>query len=438
MKDKNSPRTGIIYCEDDHKFNFYLDGYTATFMNSDYSEIKLDKKFLYGETYGSKNIAIHKGDNPISFSGATVLNTNAYLIAVENVLGTNWESFDSIEFIGGVLNNLFFCNALTCEPKDNGDILFHRNKAHKRWEFEIEDGCKCELIVSSWIKQHSGLTGISLSNNTVDMQLRFSEPQSLEDAFKLIWKVKNILSIMVGRANVTFDEIYLRHNNTRLSKMQVFMKEETKPVLKDIMRCITFYDLDKSIPALFKVVFDSKDAMPSYEIGFLPNSGKDFSLITNEKIRLICSSLECELSFLGNLNQPEKENLQELIQSVKSLVKEHRNGTRQLSNRTYELIFSNIRHWEMSAGDRFCALYHRYETEMEVLNQSGMSIGDNEIHALVKYRNDITHGSYRVLNEEIAATAYLLQGLFYCCVLDRIGVSRDKIRLLCCDKKILS
>lgn len=438
MKEKNNPQTGIIYCEDDHKFNFYLDDYIVTFMNPDCSMIELDGVFLYGKTYGFKNIAIHKGDNPISFSGTTVLNTNAYLIAVENGLRTNWESFDSIEFVGGVLNSLFLCNALTCETKDNGDLLFHRNKAYKQWEFEMEDGCKCELIVSSWVKQRSGLTGISLSNNTVDMRLQFSKSQSLEDAFKLVWKVKNVLSIMVGRANVTFDEIYLRHNNTRLSKMQLFIKEETKYVLKDIMRCITFYDLDKSIPTLFKVVFDSKDAMPSYEIGFLPNSEKDFSLITNEKIRLICSSLECELSFIEDLNQPEEKNLQSLIQSVKNLVRDHQNGTERLSNKTYNLIFSSIGHWEMSASDRFCALYHRYEAEMNVLNQSDIPIGDNEIHALVKYRNDITHGSYRVLNKEIALTAYLFQGLVYCCLLDRIGVSKDNIRLLCHNRKILS
>lgn len=438
MKDKNSPRTGIIYCEDSHKFNFYLNDYTATFMDLDNSEIQLDGHFLFGQTSGFNSIAIFKGDSIPSFSGTKVLNTSAYLIAVENALGTKWDDFDSIEFTGGVLNSLFLCDALKCEDMDNGDILVHRQDSHKRWSFEIEDGCKCELIIGSWIKQNSGLTGVSLTNNVVDMRLKFSKPQALEESFKYVWKVKTVLSIMVGRANVTFDEIYLRHNGTQLSKMQLFLKEENQFVSKDIMKCITFHDLDEATPNLFNIIFNSKDTAPSYEISFLPNSGKDFGLITNEKIRLICSSLECELSFIKDLNQPEEENLQKLIQSVKSLVKEHRKGTEQLSEKTYNLIFSSIKNWGMSASDRIYALYCRYRTDMDILNQTDMPIGENEINSFVKYRNNITHGSYRVLNQKIAATAYLLQGLAYCCLLTRIGISRDKITLLCRNRKILS
>ncbi len=438
MKDKKCPRTGIISCKDKQNFNFYLNDYTATFMKPNHTEIHLDGNFLFGQTSGYNSIAIFKGDSIASFSGTTVLNTSAYLVAVENGLGTNWGSFDSIEFTGGILNSLFLCDALECEDMENGDILVHRQNTHKRWAFEIDNGCECELIIGSWIKQHSGIAGVSISNNVVDMRLKFSKPQALEESFKFVWKVKTVLSIMAGRANVSFDEIYLHHNSPGLSKLQLFLKEETAPVTKDFMRCITFYDLGEATSTLFSMVFNSKDATPSYEIGFLPNSGKDFGLISNEKIRLICSSLECELSFIKDLIQPEEENLQKLIQSVKSFVKDHRNGNEQLSEKTYSLIFSSIKNWEISASDRIWALYCRYRTEMEILNQTNMPIGDNEISSFVKYRNNITHGSYRVLNQEIAATAYLLQGLVYCCLLTRIGVDRDKVTLLCRNKKILS
>ena len=321
---------------------------------------------------------------------------------------------------------------------ENGDILVHRQNTHKRWKFEIEDGCECELVIGSWIKQNFGLTGVSLTNNIVDMRLKFSRPQALEASFKFIWKVKTVLSIMVGRANVTFDEIYLRHNNPQLSKMQLFLKNETQPVSKEMMKCITFHDLDEATPNLFNVIFNSKDAAPSYEIGFLPNSAKDFSLITNEKVRLICSSLECELSFCKDQKQSEEENLQQLIQSVKSLIKAHRKGSERLSDKTYDLIYNSIKHWTMSASDRICALYHQYDTEMNILNQTAMSLSDEDIKFFVKYRNDITHGSYRVMNQKIALTAYLLQGLVYCCFLTRIGISRDQVTLLCHNKKILS
>ena len=243
MKDKNCPRTGIIYCKDNQKFNFYLDDYTVTFLEPGYSEIQLDGHFLFGQTFGFNSITIYKGDSMPSFSGVKSLKTNAYLIAVENALGAKWDSFDSIEFTGGVLNSLFICDALKFENMDNGDIIVHRQNTHKRWTFEIEDGCECELIIGSWIRHNSGTTGVSLTNNVVDMQLKFSKQQSLEEAFRYVWKVKTALSIMVGRANVTFDEIYLLHNKPGLSKLQLFLKEEIAPVSKDFMRCITFYDL---------------------------------------------------------------------------------------------------------------------------------------------------------------------------------------------------
>ena len=67
-----------------------------------------------------------------------------------------------------------------------------------------------------------------------------------------------------------------------------------------------------------------------------------------------------------------------------------------------------------------------------------MSLSDEDIRFFVKYRNDITHGSYRVMDQKIALTAYLLQGLVYCCLLTRIGISRDKVTSLCRSNKILS
>ena len=438
MKDKKCPRTGVIYCKDEHKFNFYLNDYTATFMEPNCTDIPLDGHFLFGRTSGFENIAIYKGDSLSSFSGTKALNTNAYLIAVENGLGTYWDSFDSIEFTGGILNNLFLCDALECEDMENGDTLVHCQNTHKRWAFEIDDGSECELIIGSWIKQRSGISGVSITNNVVDMRLKFSKPQALENFFKFVWKVKTVLSIMAGRANVSFDEIYLHHSNPGLSKLQLFLKEETAPVTKDFMHCITFYDLGEATSTLFSMVFNSKDATPSYEIGFLPNSKKDFSLITNEKVRLICSSLECELSFCKGQNQSEEENLQQLIQSVKSLIKTHRKGPEHLSDKTYDLIYNSIKHWTMSASDRICVLYHQYDTEMNILNQTAMSLSDEDIRFFVKYRNDITHGSYRVMNQKIALAAYLFQGLVYCCLLTRIGISRDKVTSLCRNKKILS
>lgn len=74
---------------------------------------------------------------------------------------------------------------------------------------------------------------------------------------------------------------------------------------------------------------------------------------------------------------------------------------------------------------------------MTKLNHTQVIITDGLIKDFVKYRNDITHGKHRILEVGIAITAHNLCGLIYCCVLDRIGVTREKISELC-QYKILS
>lgn len=44
--------------------------------------------------------------------------------------------------------------------------------------------------------------------------------------------------------------------------------------------------------------------------------------------------------------------------------------------------------------------------------------------------NDITHGKHRIMTEEIAITGFCLCGIIYFCVLERIGISREKIHEL--------
>ena len=107
-----------------------------------------------------------------------------------------------------------------------------------------------------------------------------------------------------------------------------------------------------------------------------------------------------------------------------------------LDKSSLDLIFSSISNWSRSANEKFCELYHRYEEEMINLNLSEADISDEDISQFVKYRNNITHGSFRVMDSSIATTAYILSGLIYCALLSRIGVSREKILYLC--KKLYS
>lgn len=436
MQDNYNPQSGVIV-KGDKRFNFYLDNYYVTFMDIESAEIQLDSSFVFGYTYGYKNIAIYKGENPISLYGMKTLNTSAYIIATENALCTEWSSFDYIEFRGGILNKLFFCRALTRERKDDGSIQLSSQDDSLHHKFEFGD-CTCELIIGSASKEYFGLTGASITNNEVVLHLKFSNSQPLESAFNHIGKVKELLSIMTFRKNIDFDEIYLCHSNRALSKMRVFLKSDTQTTEKDIMHNITFHELRDGVSELASTIFNSKDKQPAYEIGFVPISDKDIHLISNDKVRLICSALECELSFVDDLCVLEEEHLQELIKEIKEHIKKHRSSANKLSSKTYDLIFSSINNWSMSASDKICKLYHLHEKAMtSLVKQMNENISDEDILTFIKYRNNITHGAYRVMDQRIATTAFILQGLVYCCLLKRIGISEDSILSLCQNGKIL-
>lgn len=437
MKNKKNPLSGIIKVGESKSINFYLDGYTVTFLDTENLEIRLEEQFIYGRTHNDfKNIAIYKGDNALIIHGTKKLNTGLYIIAQDNALCTNWETFDSILLKGGILNSLFTCRAIKRIARDDNGIYYQKNDDSLHWLFTV-DGCECELIVGSQVTEKDGLDGTSLSNNTACMRLKFNEHQQLKSAIRYILKVKEALGFMTFRKNVGFDEIYLLHNDRGLSRMQMFFKEERPVISKSPRKCITFHDLDTSVTELFSLVFNSEDGKPSYEFGFFPNSDEDAGIISNDKIRLICSSVECELSFIHDLYPEEERNLTKLIDNTKKTIKIHRKTDERLSDKTYDLIFSSIENWTMSASNRIRGLYQRYTDELNLISRNGMSVDEVSIDKLIKYRNKITHGTYRIIDQEIAATAYLLQGLVYCCILTRIGMNRERLQALCKDKLFL-
>lgn len=97
MKNKKDPLSGIIKVSESKSINFYLDGYTVTFLDTDNTDFRLEGQFIYGQTHNNfKNIAIYKGDDTLTIHGTKKLNTGLYIIAQDNALYTDWETFDSI------------------------------------------------------------------------------------------------------------------------------------------------------------------------------------------------------------------------------------------------------------------------------------------------------------------------------------------------------
>lgn len=123
--------------------------------------------------------------------------------------------------------------------------------------------------------------------------------------------------------------------------------------------------------------------------------------------------------------------LSELIISAKKCVKDFRKTHEGISTSTYDNIFTSIGFWSFSAKDKIQILWDIHKEAMNVLTKDIQEYYSLDISTFVKYRNRITHGAEMQATEEVAAIAYALRGLVYCCVLKRIGIKEEEIVKLC-------
>ena len=177
----------------------------------------------------------------------------------------------------------------------------------------------------------------------------------------------------------------------------------------------------------------------TYLFDFYADNDKDYSILSNDKIKSICSSIECELDFVTDLKDDENNNLTDLIKNVKAVIKQHKKSDKKLEDKTYDMIFSSISHWGMANSRKIHLLYKRQDYYMKILKEKAqLSCTEEDIATFVKYRNDITHGRYRTLDSVVAETAYTLMALAYCCFLLRIGIKDDKLKFLFESNRIAS
>lgn len=432
MIDLKQPRTGIIKYND-IPFNIYINDYKVTFMDNreehPFFYLKSDEKFLFGKLHNGKSIAIDFNDISVPIYGSGALRNASYIIS--DATCDEMKTFKNICFKGGTLKKLFMRNSIEEDRTAyDGKITYNYKDDTLQFTFSTKYGV-CNASISSGIRQSWSLyDGTNLSNEDVTLTLYFDEYQSLDSIYTHIDKIRTLISFMSYRKEVCFDEIIINHGGI-MKDSQVFMPQNEYLTSKTLYNCITFNDLNTSTGKLLEILYDDTRGKPTYELGFIPETDKDSDAINSSQIRTICSAIECELSFVADIVSDEAELIEKLKNEVKKVIKAHRDSEQPLKSKTYDMIFGNIKHWSMAVSDKIYALYERYEQEMLIINPSDFHIVDEDIHNFIKYRNNITHGNFSVIDPRIVITAYILAGLVYCCLLARIGIEREKIVELC-------
>ena len=188
-------------------------------------------------------------------------------------------------------------------------------------------------------------------------------------------RIRDIIAFMTFRYNVGFSGIELLNHNKEFDFLEevasVCIEQDFELTKKSYLQNICFEDLDDAIPELFRIFYDSENRKPSYSLGFFPENDNKINHMSDSKIREICSGVECELNFVKDIELEENKLLNELVQQVKNTVKIFRKDNPGLGDSVYSFIFGNIKFWTLPAAEKICALFHKYDEEMLILNQSG-------------------------------------------------------------------
>lgn len=426
-KEKN-----VIFYADEHNFHLMTDELYSPGDDNVITSIKTQDGFIYGRTHNSHQILIYLGKKQIDFTSYCDYIFSSYVLSTSNIYEVDMSMFDSIEFVGGTLEYLFYPCSLDLSPDDSDFGKIETKDDSITCEVCL-DGVNVKITIGTQPECHWDNNGTKITNSKVKYTLTFGEPQKLEKVYRLYHKTKELLSFLTDRKNVGFDEINIcRGSGTFPCFAQLVVKEDYLLTNKDKFSNICFEDIKDYLQNLIELIYNSKDKKRSVSLGFYPDDDKSKSIINDNMVKAICSALECELGFADYIKCKNDDVLMNLIDDVKSLVKKHEKcAEQQLASKTYDMIFGSIRHWDFSLTDKLWELFEYFKNELLLASEYASTVNYDLIHKFVKYRNDITHGSYRVMDKDVALVAQIFKGLVYCCLLKRIGLPIEIIDEFC-------
>lgn len=440
-KMKDEVRTGIIPCGDE-VIMFYTEGYKFTFMryvtgkSCDFVYLPVTDGYVLGVTHDNFQIAIYVGDlKPKIYEKYSVI-AGGYLVSDSNVYNYEYK-FDNIIFTGGTLNSLYSPH---CLQYDRSDKVAKYN----------DDSLKCYGVlgdINSEISVYSDFLTRDrnvISNGTINLKIKLEKELMLTDIISYYIKIKNILSFMTFRGNVGFEKICLYHkiDDKHFGSFSLFVNNESIELTsKKHSHSLNFDDLNTKTSSLFELFFKKESKKPFYMLEFIPKDDATKSVITNDVIRQVCSSLECELRYFKSQDYDEDKRLALLIGEIKGVVNKHRKGENALEKKVYDRIYGSMKNWAVPLAVKVNRMYLYHKSVLS--NIIGNIIVDDEtgerlINEFIKYRNDITHVNNFCLNQEVADTAAIMECLVYCRILERIGFTNEEIAEFFKQRKICS
>ncbi|WP_026519393.1 hypothetical protein [Butyrivibrio sp. FCS006] len=417
-------------------FHFIPEGF-GIFANAIKREIHCEDQFMYGYTTDGFQIALYAGTDKKEITANYSLQPGIFFLSRANCHHYDMTTFEAVEFRGGTLNNLYENKVESTSFDEKRSVFIREYKQFiQNHHLELGDN-KCNLNVFS-IPSKS-------NPQIMDLCLRFEFDNELPLIYvkRIFHDISELCRLLTNRENVGFDSIELYKIDDKTQKWLGFAEGIAYYpydlfTQKAFQKNVLLEHIEKQLPNIIGLIDEDKVRKPKYNFDFMPESDEDAYVISNDKIKNVCSSLECEMSFIKDWNSEKDSSLRVLLEDVKKVINNHRKSEIRLDDKTYENIFSSMSHWDMPSAVKMGILYEKHRTFMEYYEKKWhMQCGAEHINALVKYRNDVTHGRYRNLDSDIVGTAFILMALSYCCFWERMGLDSNIITELVKQGRIL-
>ena len=407
------PKNGFRFCfvndsvlplEDQHK--------PFSFENRD--------GYIYGRTHDNRRLAIYVDDENLNVYSTQNVNVGAYILSER---GVEFDSFKSISFVGGTLNRVFHPERLSWQHPSEVTI----KDDHQSFTIKLQDSIITVDLESS-VSLENTHEGVFVRNSDVSLTLSFASPQPLREIFRHYYVLKRVLAFMCFRKNVGFERIKLIEDTESYTELgSVYICDERNLTNKDWQKNIGVRDLEDSFPKLIELFYDDNPKSKQPIIDFLPDNDSDYGVITRNRIKEICTSIELECKLDKMLKCKERRELEGIIEIVLRDLRDYKSENPLFDDSSYNSLCNSVKNWSISFQDKMTALYEKYKKEISEMNVSRVEINSDTIRDLVRFRNGSTHGRTDVFKPEIIETAFYMQAVVYICVLKRIGVAKDRI-----------
>lgn len=429
---------GVVLSNKDIYFKKNEKGFKFFYMDYDSESSKKqtiipEKKIIFGKTIENRLIAIYCEVEKIEFYNRLSLNTDLFIEFRENK--TMPKTFNKIVFCGGSLGSL-----VSIKEKEESNVL---NPNYQPYQIVVplEFNDLDKLVIISNISVHKNFNGIS-KRKSVSFELYLKNDKEIAECVEYIFIIQKMCQFLTFRKNIFFENIYLenKENNSKFANVYYDFGNIEDMDKKAEFSCIQVEDIKEKLPNLLKLIYNQDtNKNRKYCIEYFPANEDDLYLITNDKIKKICTSLECEINNNKKIKITDYKELDSLIKKIKKMVKDHREKENTLDSKTYSMISGSLSHIKGPLSQKIIAATKIYnELFMLATDETKIDINEEDINRFVKHRNDITHDGFYAINEDIANTAFFMMCFSYFLTLIRIGFNEEEIIHLIDKNRVIS